>query len=563
MNRKERRRQEKANKKQAGAGTSATASSASRKGSVASALMGYASGGSAVPLATGSASPAKVFEFAVGLFQSGRLVEAERAFRDVLNLDPRNATAFQLLGVVYHRMGRSDDATRYLEQAIAMQPDLAEAHHNYGMILVERGDMEAARIRFATAIEHKPDYADAHMNLGNLAASNGDVDRAREYFQKAIELAPQNVKARTNLAGLELQYGHHVAALAVLDAALEEFPDDALLHNNRGSVLVVKGDKDGARNAFQKALALEPSNPEADRNLRELNSHILQGWHFPMLVDERRNEAFDQAIKSVVGSTDYVLDIGAGSGLLSMMAARAGAAKVVAVERIAELAEAATRIVAANGYADNITVLAKNSTDLVVGQDMDLQADVVVSEILDGGLLGEGVIPSLRHAMANLARPGAKVVPMGAVVHGAVAELPGLRRYNPLDRVADFDLSLMNEFRNPAAYRPINLANEEHRFLSDPFHVATFDFANLPKTDRHRVSEIPISESGEMHGVVFWFDLHLTEQISVSTGKDSELRHWGQAVQYFDAGPSLSAGDSLKLLIAHTDDRIFFELAGD
>ena len=71
-----------------------------------------------------------------------------------------------------------------------------------------------------------------------------------------------------------------------------------------------------------------------------------------MLNDTTRNDAFERAIKAAVareGRHARILDIGAGSGLLSMMAARVGASNIVACERVPIIAEAAERIVALNG----------------------------------------------------------------------------------------------------------------------------------------------------------------------------------------------------------------------
>ncbi len=558
MNRKERRRQEKAARK--GGGTAKPGTAAASRPNVASALMGYASGGSAAPLATGTQDPENIIRFAVSMFQSGRLKEAERAFRDVLNLEPNNAPALQLLGVTLHQMGSSDKGIGLIQRALSIDPNYAEAHNNLGLIFVERGMMDEARDSFETAVESDPDYADGHLNLSNLLIADGQLDEAREALERAVDLQPDNIRALSNLSALELQTGRETAALAVIEKALDAAPDNVLLHNNRGSIQLMLGDTAAARDSLQRALELDPNNKEARDNLRELNSRAIQHWHFPMLADDTRNDAFDAAIQRLVGPGDRVLDIGTGSGLLAMMAARAGAEHVWAVEMIPELADAAGRIVADNGFSEKITILGRNSMTLDVEEDLDGEVDVIISEILDAGLLGEGVIPTLRHAVANLGRPGAKVLPAAATVTGALMELPERARYSPLGEISRFDLSRMNEFRNPAAYRSVQLNHETHRQLSEPFHVVTFEFADLPTTERNRRVEIPITESGTAHAVVFWFDLHLDAETTVSTGPDGALQHWDQALQFFENGPDVTAGDRLPLLIGHTDKRIYFEL---
>ena len=79
-----------------------------------------------------------------------------------------------------------------------------------------------------------------------------------------------------------------------------------------------------------------------------------------MLNDQPRNDAFEEGIKQAIaahGSAARVLDIGAGSGLLSMMAARAGAQSVVCCESVGIIAEAAKKIVSINGYGDQIRMV--------------------------------------------------------------------------------------------------------------------------------------------------------------------------------------------------------------
>ena len=161
----------------------------------------------------------------------------------------------------------------------------------------------------------------------------------------------------------------------------------------------------------------------------------VERWHFPMINDRRRNECYEAGIRRAVedkkaqisgrggdgsppsGRGPAVLDIGAGTGLLGMMAARAGAAKVTSVERVAALAACATAICEANGLGSAVRVLHAESTQISAA---DLHggaaADVLVSEIFDDGLLGEHVLPSVADARRRLCRADATVVPAAADV---------------------------------------------------------------------------------------------------------------------------------------------------
>ncbi len=65
------------------------------------------------------------------------------------------------------------------------------------------------------------------------------------------------------------------------------------------------------------------------------------------------------------------------------------------------MAEIGRQCVAINGYSEVISVLAKRSTELVVGRELPRPARVLLSEIVDSELLGEGILPTLRHAMVG------------------------------------------------------------------------------------------------------------------------------------------------------------------
>ena len=80
--------------------------------------------------------------------------------------------------------------------------------------------------------------------------------------------------------------------------------------------------------------------------MRRRKSSIPMGafnpsYHYEMLIDQRRVKPFEEAIRSAISSSDVVLDIGTGSGILAILAARAGAKKVYAIERMADMRQIA------------------------------------------------------------------------------------------------------------------------------------------------------------------------------------------------------------------------------
>lgn len=503
--------------------------------------------------------PGATMRLAATCLHSGQLDLAARHLQGLLNNHPNNPQAMQLLGVVHFEQGDRVSALELLRGAVRLAPDYVEALHNLALVLSSTGEFDAAGAALRKAIELEAGDGDAWLNLGNAERGMGRFDEAAKAFAKASKLAPRNPMAALNQALLMTETAQLDKALVLFDKLVARYPDHAAAHNGRGACLIDMGRAGEAADAHARAVELAPDDAQYRINMRDAWSRLIPAWHLPMLADEARNAAYRRTMDKHVREGMHVLDIGAGSGLLALMAARAGAERVTAVEMNPVLADVARQVVADNGFADRIQVLSRLSLSLKAGVDLPA-ADLVVSEVLDGGLLGEGVLPTLRHAARHLLKPEGRMVPAGAMVHGQLVELPRLRNVNPVAGIAGFDLSAFDRFRNPASYRTITLANEQHRLLSAPFQVADFDFSAPPMTDRRRVAKIPITAAGEAYAVVFWFDLRMDDEISISSGPQGTLSHWAQAVQFMDQGRAVSAGEELSLTMGHTDTRLYFSL---
>ena len=108
----------------------------------------------------------------------------------------------------------------------------------------------------------------------------------------------------------------------------------------------------------------------AARNLENAYSMAVDRWHFPMLNDKHRNHAFDKAIrKKIALGYDSVLDIGTGTGLLSLYARDASASKIYACEGSYIMSEIAKKVFA-NNNATTIKLIPKMSTDLKIPEDI-------------------------------------------------------------------------------------------------------------------------------------------------------------------------------------------------
>ncbi|MFI6507445.1 50S ribosomal protein L11 methyltransferase [Streptosporangium sp. NPDC050855] len=309
-----------------------------------------------------------------------------------------------------------------------------------------------------------------------------------------------------------------------------------------------------AANLFAGAGGAQPGYGPANLLFNRAVRQLVPRWHFAMLNDQARNEAYRKAISAVVRPGDLVLDIGTGAGLLSLLAVEAGAGMVVTCEMEPVIAAIARRTMVVNGVDSRVKVVEAKSTDLRVGVDLPRRADVLLTEIFDCALLGEGALPSLEHARRELLRPDAVVAPQGARLWGRLVESEELFARNHVGNVYDFDMTLFQQFRS-MEYFSTYLTGYRHRLLGDPFPLFDFDF-RTGECERERVVPAPVTADGTCHAIVMWFELDLAEGITLSNGPEDHGTHWRQAVQTFERPLPCRAGEPLRLLASHDDDRV-------
>lgn len=146
-----------------------------------------------------------LLNMAVQLHQQGALEDAEKAYRLVLQLDPRNADALALLGSVLSETKRHEDALWSIEEALKLDPNAALFHFYYGNALDKAGYKARAESAFTKAIQFKPDWADAWYNLANAQRELNKASEAKAGYEKVLQLNPQHALAHNNLAVILLK----------------------------------------------------------------------------------------------------------------------------------------------------------------------------------------------------------------------------------------------------------------------------------------------------------------------------------------------------------------------
>ena len=238
-----------------------------------------------------------LLDAAVRHHRSGGLQRAEQLYRKVLALDPRQADAAHLLGmlrrdagdldqamdlfdravtlnpsvpafltsrgVTLRALGRLQDALAAYAAAIALDPADPNLHYNRGLALRQAGQLDEARTAFDQALALDPGSVAALNNRGLVLQDLGLADEAIQSYEAALRSAPDAAETLNNL-GLALQdVGRPEEAVAAFDRAIIAAPDFSAAHYNRGDVLCELGRLNPAKSSINAALSIEPDFAEA------------------------------------------------------------------------------------------------------------------------------------------------------------------------------------------------------------------------------------------------------------------------------------------------------------
>jgi|GEM_PF-238055 len=494
--------------------------------------------------------------------QQSRLEEASDCYEQVMELQPEDAEIAYLLAVTLRQQGRLEESIEIYRKVAELRLAYANSNYDPSLVLNEANAIDRAFEYHQRSLEIEAEFADVYVELGHQLLQQELFEPAIEAYQTAIEIYPDCAEAFLNLGGIAYKRDQFNESIDYFQTAIEIQPDYVEAYCNLGNAVAQQYQFEEAIACYEKALALQPDLPDIRKRLSRIYVRMVPRWHFAMMNDEYRNDCYDRALKKVVQSESDVLDIGSGSGLLAMMAARAGAKHVTTCEKVKPVADMARQIVARNGFADRISVINKMSSELEIGIDMTSKADILVSEIFDVGLLAEGAIPAFKHARQHLLQPNAKILPQSATVYAVLVESQRLYDEDRVAIASGFDVSQFNTFSSTPTYLQNYLNAFPYRLLSEVFEVFSFDFYQDIRSQQTEI-KIDIVNNGKVHAFVFWFRLWLDDEIFIDTGAQSQETCWMQAIQLLDAPVSVTQGDIIKSIAKHDCSYISFELIAD
>jgi len=251
----------------------------------------------------------QIFASALQQHQRGRLAEAERGYREILQRDPSHSDALHFLGVVAFQTGNLEPALELVRRSVAMRPDWPIYQNNLGQVLERLGRNDEAASAYTTAIDLDPSYAEAFNNLGRILEKQDLASQAEAHYRKAIRLDPGYAEPHTNLGNVLKDRGELDAAIASYRRAIELSPGQSALHSNLLLTLHYHPDYSPADLAREHrewagrhvapltaARRPHPNDPAPKRRLKigyvspDFREHAVSRFIVPVLAQHDRNE---------------------------------------------------------------------------------------------------------------------------------------------------------------------------------------------------------------------------------------------------------------------------------
>ncbi|KAJ4815567.1 Protein arginine N-methyltransferase 1 [Rhynchospora pubera] len=303
-----------------------------------------------------------------------------------------------------------------------------------------------------------------------------------------------------------------------------------------------KGEENNLKVVRHGAAARERKEVDEDY----FGSYSSFGIHREMLGDKVRMDAYRNALlnnRSLLNGA-VVLDVGCGTGILSLFAAQAGASKVVSVEASKKMATVATQIAKDNG-AEVITVVHSMVEDIEKKMQIEPKSfDILVSEWMGYCLLYESMLSSVLYARDHYLKPGGAILPDTATIFGAEFGKGGTSM--PFwEDVYGFNMSSVGkELVQDAARIPIVDTIDPLDIITDSVVLHSFDLVTMQQDDMDFTStiELHLKPSQMMdhlnwcHGLVLWFDTDFTARFCkenptiLSTSPFGPKTHWAQTI---------------------------------
>eukprot|EP01062_Namystynia_karyoxenos_P002052 TRINITY_DN10709_c2_g1_i1.p1 TRINITY_DN10709_c2_g1~~TRINITY_DN10709_c2_g1_i1.p1 ORF type:complete len:376 (+),score=143.56 TRINITY_DN10709_c2_g1_i1:81-1130(+) len=280
------------------------------------------------------------------------------------------------------------------------------------------------------------------------------------------------------------------------------------------------------------------------------DSYSHYGIHEEMLKDEVRTCAYRDAIynNAHMFKGKVVLDVGCGTGILSMFAARAGARHVVGVD-CSSIIEQAREIVRDNGFADTITLLHGKMEEVQMPPGCE-KVDIIISEWMGYFLLYESMLNTVLWARDNLLVEGGKIFPDRATMYIAAIEDAEYRheKINFWDDIQGFDFSTIKRL---ALLEPLVDVVDAKQVITNQSAILFLDLYKCTVADLTFSGNFSLSlnRRDHLHAFTVYFEVHFSsvhQPITMTTSPHTRYTHWKQTVFYVENPIPCHKGDCIK-----------------
>jgi protein arginine N-methyltransferase 1 len=279
------------------------------------------------------------------------------------------------------------------------------------------------------------------------------------------------------------------------------------------------------------------------------------GTHVAMLDDRMRVRAFISALENVIEKDDVVVELGTGTGILAVVAAKAGASRVLAIEA-SGISEVARRFIADNGVEGCVEIIHGWST----GVELPKKAHVFVSEMIGDDPLGEGILELTIDARKRFLIDEARFVPAKISLFAVPIDLPDdvLRtRAFTDDALADWKaeygvtFSALGSATDDVWERHLEKprAAASWAWLSAPVKLCDIDLATVETPDVDADAAVIVNREGRASGVALFWKAEMGNGIELSLDPRNldASNHWLTPVWVNRVGFSVAPGDEIAI----------------
>lgn len=306
---------------------------------------------------------------------------------------------------------------------------------------------------------------------------------------------------------------------------------------------------EAAVEAGEKPMEAEAAVPDADATSKDyyFDSYSHFGIHEEMLKDTVRTRTYQQAMYNnpFLFKDKVVMDVGCGTGILSLFAAKAGARHVYGIECSA-IADKAAQIVIDNGYQDKVTIIKGKVEEITLPVD---KVDIIISEWMGYFLFYESMLDTVLWARDKWLAPGGMIFPDKASLVICAIEDADYRadKIDFWDNVYGFNMACIKRL---ALTEPLVDTVGADQVATNAVMIKEIDIMTMRKEDAciKASFELTAQRDDFLHAFVAYFDVQFTrchKQLGFSTGPRARQTHWKQTVLYLDDPLPIYQGETV------------------